>query len=201
MTAVDHGTLARTPAICCRFPSVIERYYVRFAQIDCAGQGHADQYVYRHSNGLCLVGLAPSHVAITGGNKIKSVQFVESRLNTQLRGKRKKGATFLEANTRLCTLDCDDGSTFTVITCIRGYLLEVNSRLLTEPHLLNSAAGSEGFIAILNPRKAESSTFTAHLLPFQKYLDHRQISDPEGPADVPVADLSDFVETEEALDE
>jgi hypothetical protein len=37
-------------------PNVIERYYERFFAVDLAGRPGEDQYVYRHSNGLLVIG-------------------------------------------------------------------------------------------------------------------------------------------------
>jgi len=41
--------------------SVIERYYQQQYMLDIEGCPNHDQYVYQHSNGLYVIGIAPSH--------------------------------------------------------------------------------------------------------------------------------------------
>ncbi|KAL0325917.1 UNVERIFIED_CONTAM: protein Abitram [Sesamum radiatum] len=61
--------------------------------------GH-DQYVHRHANGLCVIGLAPTHVAFKDKGGITSVDFnvgKSDRSGIKVTGKRKKVVN----NTRL----------------------------------------------------------------------------------------------------
>ena len=44
----------------------------------------------------------------------------------------------MDESTVLCEITCDDNSTYTICSCLRGRLIEVNTRLLEEPGLLNT---------------------------------------------------------------
>ncbi|XP_014617498.1 FAM206 family protein CG9288-like [Glycine soja] len=52
-----------------------------------------DQYVYRHANGLCVIGLAPSHIAFKDEGGITAVDFnvgKSDRSRIKVIGKQKK---------------------------------------------------------------------------------------------------------------
>ncbi|KAH9325929.1 hypothetical protein KI387_006107, partial [Taxus chinensis] len=118
----------------------IESNYVQYYVIDFLKPEH-DQYIYRHANGLCVIGLASTHVALKNKSDVKAVDFnvgKSSRSDIKVTGKRKKNAHFLEANSALCKVIAND--TFYIIRCcVRGALLEVNERLIKEPELLNKS--------------------------------------------------------------
>ncbi|CAI7841662.1 unnamed protein product, partial [Closterium sp. NIES-54] len=66
-----------------------------------------DQYIYRHANGLIVVGLAPSHAALAADRAISAVDFhvgKRSRLEMEATGKNKQRATPLDANSALCKI-------------------------------------------------------------------------------------------------
>ncbi|CAI5997225.1 unnamed protein product [Closterium sp. NIES-65] len=66
-----------------------------------------DQYIYRHANGLIVVGLAPSHAALAADRVISAVDFhvgKRSRLEMEATGKNKQRATPLDANSALCKI-------------------------------------------------------------------------------------------------
>lgn len=62
-------------------------------------------------NGMCVLGLSPTHQAFSRG--IETVSFNDA-LRVDFTGKRKKGAMKLEPDTIICTIACNDGSTFSV---------------------------------------------------------------------------------------
>eukprot|EP00276_Gloeochaete_wittrockiana_P010392 CAMPEP_0184654604 /NCGR_PEP_ID=MMETSP0308-20130426/12272_1 /TAXON_ID=38269 /ORGANISM="Gloeochaete witrockiana, Strain SAG 46.84" /LENGTH=178 /DNA_ID=CAMNT_0027090663 /DNA_START=44 /DNA_END=580 /DNA_ORIENTATION=- len=140
-------------------------------------QPGADQYVYRHSNRLCVVGIASTHACLAPGISITSVEFKENRLKNHVHGKRKKGGLFLEAISALCTIRCSDDSSFNVACCIRGYLLEVNERLISTPSLLSSHPESAGFIAIINPKLSDAESIFRTLTPRAEYLSKRSLAE------------------------
>uniref|UniRef100_A0A2P2JIM6 Uncharacterized protein n=1 Tax=Rhizophora mucronata TaxID=61149 RepID=A0A2P2JIM6_RHIMU len=52
-----------------------------------------DQYIYRHANGLCVIGLAPTHVVFKDEGGIIAVDFnvgKSDRAGIKVTGKRKK---------------------------------------------------------------------------------------------------------------
>ncbi len=80
---------------------------------------------------------------------------------------------FLKEDSRLCDLICNDGSRHRVRCCIRGHLLELNERLLTDPDILNKKASSDGYIAIVQVRREEEETICSkspHLITAEDYL-------------------------------
>eukprot|EP01113_Clastostelium_recurvatum_P041271 TRINITY_DN6529_c0_g1_i1.p1 TRINITY_DN6529_c0_g1~~TRINITY_DN6529_c0_g1_i1.p1 ORF type:complete len:201 (-),score=31.12 TRINITY_DN6529_c0_g1_i1:192-770(-) len=167
--------------------SLIERYYEEaFFESPCG----EDQYVNQHTNGICVVGVAPGHPIIAEKKRVKKVNFDitnKSRLDNKVVGKGKKGGLWLDADTPLCTIECDDGSLYTLRCCIRGSLLEVNDRLVHQPTLIGgsgSGSGSgdgggggvggdlsltEGFLAIVMPKKDEMDDVTKGLTSYHDY--------------------------------
>lgn len=63
-------------------------------------------------NGMCVVGLSPTHEAFSRG--IAKVTFNEE-LHVDFSGKKKKGAMNLEPSTIICSIACEDGTTFDVL--------------------------------------------------------------------------------------
>ncbi|KAJ1421589.1 hypothetical protein SESBI_13537 [Sesbania bispinosa] len=73
-------------------PSAVESNFVAYFALDFMKPGH-DQYVYRHANGLCVIGLAPSHIAFKDEGGITTVDFnvgKSDRSEMKVTGKRKK---------------------------------------------------------------------------------------------------------------
>lgn len=78
----------------------VERDYTHYFALDVGGEPGADQYVYQHFNTLCVVGIAPSSVAFSGGRKVSQVDFDVGRGGDKSdapkpSGKKKKGAMYL----------------------------------------------------------------------------------------------------------
>jgi len=147
-----------------RMKSVVERYYQQKFVLDAGGKPLEDQYVNQHSNGLYMVGIAPTHPIVTKGINITSLDFnVGYDLLERVSGKYKRGAPHLQQSTSLCTVCMEDDSEYTLYICVSGNLLEVNERLVSNPELLVSKAGTEGFLAILMSNKHSNE---AHLINF-----------------------------------
>ncbi|XP_051139127.1 uncharacterized protein LOC127256935 [Andrographis paniculata] len=158
------GELPSTP------PSAVESNFLTFFVTDFMKPGH-DQYVRRHANGLCVIGLAPSHVAFKDKGGITSVDFnvgKSDRSAIKVTGKRKKNAQNFESNTALCKV-CTKDCFYIVRCCIKGSLLEVNERLIEKPELLNSVPGSEGYVAIIMPKPGDWLKAKDSLLSFEEY--------------------------------
>lgn len=73
-------------------------------------------------------------------------------------------------DSRLCDVISSDGSRFRVRSCIRGHLLELNERLKLEPGLLNDKTTTEGYIAIVNPRRDDEDTVCDAFLSKEQYM-------------------------------
>ncbi|KAI3464793.1 hypothetical protein Pfo_021456 [Paulownia fortunei] len=151
-------------------PSAVEANFTTFFAPDFMKPGH-DQYVHRHANGLCVIGLAPTHVAFKDKGGIASVDFnvgKSDRSGIKVTGKRKKNAQHFESNTALCKV-CTGDASYIVRCCVKGSLLEVNERLIKQPELLNTMPEREGYIAIIMPKPADWLKAKASFLDFEEY--------------------------------
>ncbi|KAG7461400.1 hypothetical protein JOB18_007672 [Solea senegalensis] len=121
-------------------PSVIDRYYTRWYRADMKGKPCEDHCILQHSNRLCVVTLAETHPILHNGRTIKSINYQISdgcsRLKNKVSGKSKRGGQFLTDFAPLCRISCTDETEYTIYSCIRGRLLEVNERILETPSLL-----------------------------------------------------------------
>uniref|UniRef100_UPI00358EC9C5 protein Abitram n=1 Tax=Myxine glutinosa TaxID=7769 RepID=UPI00358EC9C5 len=189
------GTLDQNPAPrecsdgACPVPSVVERYYTRWYKADLKGRQFEDHCVLQHSNRICVVTLAETHPALQPGVEIQEVDFqisaACSRLHNRVSGKAKRGGQFLTELAPLCRLRCSNGEQYSIYSCIRGKLVEVNERLLDMPRLLQEKPCGEGYIAVVLPKLEESKTITQCLLSVEEYsqlLRHRaqENTDPTG---------------------
>ncbi|KAF4352458.1 hypothetical protein F8388_012159 [Cannabis sativa] len=169
------GDLPSTP------PSAVQSNFISYFAPDFLKPGH-DQYVYRHANGLCVIGLASMHLAFKdqeggGGGGITAVDFnvgKSNRSEMKVTGKRKRNAQILEPNSALCKVCTNEGS-YIVRCCVKGSLLEVNDRLIKQPQLLNSSAEREGYIAIMMPKPTDWLKVKDSLLGFEEYKKLREI--------------------------
>ncbi|XP_010266032.1 PREDICTED: protein Simiate [Nelumbo nucifera] len=158
-------------------PSVVDSNYVSFFAPDFIKPGH-DQYVYRHANGLCVIGLAPTHVALKEEGGVTAIDFnvgKSDRSAIKVTGKRKKNAQHFEPNSALCKV-CTNDNFYIVRCCVKGSLLEVNERLIKQPGLLNSSASREGYIAIIMPKPTDWPKIKSSLLSFEDYEKLKDLS-------------------------
>ncbi|KAG6553487.1 hypothetical protein Mapa_004399 [Marchantia paleacea] len=98
-----------------------------------------------------------------------------SRAEIKAVGKRKKNAQVLEGNSVLCKVLAGE-IFFLIRCCVRGTLLEVNNRLIKEPHLIAQRPDTEGYIAIMMPRPEDWKKAQASLLTKEQYRERRGIS-------------------------
>ncbi|GAA0166982.1 hypothetical protein LIER_22017 [Lithospermum erythrorhizon] len=151
-------------------PSAIESNFVTYYAPDFMKPGH-DQYVHRHPNGLCVIGLAPTHIAFKDKGGITSVDFnvgKSDRTHFKVSGKRKKNAQQFESNTALCKV-CTNVASYVVRCCVKGSLLEVNEILVKQPDLINTMADREGYIAIMMPKPADWLKIKGSLVSLEEY--------------------------------
>ncbi|XP_041102370.1 protein Abitram-like [Polyodon spathula] len=167
-------------------PSVVDRYYTRWYKTDLKSKPCEDQCVLQHSNRICVITLAESHPILQNGRQIKSINYQISancsRLQNKVSGKSKRGGQFLTELAPLCRITCTDGEEYTVFSCIRGRLLEVNEDILTNPSLLQEKPSTEGYIAVVLPKFEESKSVTQGLLTQTEYediLSKRRSTNPE----------------------
>ena len=159
------------PSILCDFdancPSLVDRYFTRFyyRKPDADNEDHQ---ILIHSNRICLVGLAPSHIAVAKG--IKSVDFNIGNIDrsqNHCSGKGKKGAMNLQPSSALAIVTCNDDTQYKVISCITGKLIEVNERLIANPELL--AQEGDGYVAICLPKIENADVIKQTLISEELY--------------------------------
>ncbi|CAN2391319.1 Glycine cleavage H-protein [Pristimantis euphronides] len=156
-----------------QLPSVVDRYFTRWYRSDLKGQLCEDYCILQHSNRICIITLAECHPVLQSGRNISSISYQISancnRLQNKVSGKSKRGAQFLTEFAPLCRISCCDGEEYTIYSCIRGRLLEVNENILQHPELLKEKPSTDGYIAVVLPRFEESKTVTEGLLSQKQY--------------------------------
>ncbi|XP_050794228.1 protein Abitram isoform X3 [Gopherus flavomarginatus] len=107
---------------------------------DVKGNLCEDHCILQHSNRICVITLAEAHPLLQNGKTIKSINYQISancsRLQNKVSGKSKRGAQFLTELAPLCRISCSDGEEYTIYSCIRGRLMEVNENILDNPTIL-----------------------------------------------------------------
>jgi len=124
------------------------RYCVEDTTPDEGGEHYL---VHLHSNGLCYLALAPTHPL--NNLEIQSVEYVAQRLQNKVSGKRKRGSQLIHSSTHLCTITTapkDGGKSYKVRSCVEGKLLEINTRLLTNPQEVTNPL--RGYMAIFETK-------------------------------------------------
>nr|XP_054767907.1 protein Abitram-like [Lytechinus pictus] len=91
--------------------------------------------------------------------KIEKVDFQANantnRMDNKVIGKNKRGAQNLQSESILCKVLCYGGQSFTIYSCIKGKLVEVNETLSSHPELLVEKSSTEGYVAIILVRLAD----------------------------------------------
>ncbi|XP_059610685.1 protein Abitram [Phlebotomus argentipes] len=155
------------------YPSVVDRFYTRYYHVRPEKVGE-DHLVLLHSNRICLIGLAPGHVAFEKG--IASITYDignYDRSKNQVSGKAKKGGMQLQPGTALGMIKCKDESEYKIISCITGRLIEVNPRIVERPEMMKSEG--EGYVAIVLPRIDKVEGIKASLLTEEQYTARSEI--------------------------
>lgn len=148
------------------YPSVVERYFTTYTTSN-------HQALHIHSNGLCLLSLAPSHPLLAaGGPRITSVCFrdhdTKNLMANEVRGKKKAGAVFMGPRDMVATVHSEDGADpVTLYACVRANVIEVNKELVRSPELLR-ASGTRGWLAVLMPKMGEKQGIGAALLEYDR---------------------------------
>ena len=138
------------------FPSFVDRYFSRFYHKRTSENGdNEDHLILFHTNGVCLISIASSHVAFKKG--IESINYDignSDRSQNQAKGKHKKGAMNLQKDTALAIIKTKDGSEYKVFSCVGGKLLEVNEQLKEDLKKLEMEG--HGYVAVVLPKVANT---------------------------------------------
>ena len=136
------------------FPTITDRYFTPYYKLNvqCLGD---DICILMHSNRICMLTLAPSHVVFQSDTQITKIDFKVSdkldRVLNKVSGKSKHGAQPLQTNSNICIITCSNGQTYKIKCCIIGKLVEVNEALLNNPKLLLEPPHKGGYLAIVLP--------------------------------------------------
>ncbi|XP_076231614.1 protein Abitram [Calliopsis andreniformis] len=136
------------------FPTITDRYFTPYYKLNVKCPAD-DICILMHSNRICMLSLAPSHVALQSDKRIVKVDFKVSdkldRILNKVSGKSKHGAQPLQANSNICIITCSNGETYIIKCCIIGKLVEVNETLVENPELLLEPPHKGGYLAIVLP--------------------------------------------------
>ncbi|GFO36493.1 family with sequence similarity 206, member a [Plakobranchus ocellatus] len=190
-----------------RPPSVVDRYFQKRYKTDIEGKACEDQLILTHSNRICVICIAKSHPILAEGKTVSKVSFEGdgwSRLENTVVGKNKRGAQWLERTAPLCLVTCTDKSIFTLICCVKGQLVEINTNLETKPNLLIEKPSSDGYIAVILPglkgfdrevEKLKSEEDYQAMLKFRKKPSLFQTSELSLASALPPTDLKEVAAT------
>lgn len=152
-------------------PSVVQRYYEARYATNVNNKSNQDYSVLIHSNNLCIMSLAPSHILM--GKIIDKIDFQVSestdRLNNIMTGKGKRGAQIVQAGSTLCKVHCSDGEEYKILSAIPGKLVEMNYKLAENPNIMLTQPDDLGFIAIILPQKQRFEKIRDGLLTKEQY--------------------------------
>lgn len=153
-------------------PSVVQRYFESRYATNVNDKPNQDYSVLIHSNNLCILSLAPTHVLI--GKTIEKIDFKISehthRLSNMMTGKGKRGAQIVQAGSTLCKVYCSDGEEYKILSAIPGKLVEMNSKLENTPNIMLNKPDDLGFIAIVLPQKQRFEKIRDGLLTKEQYI-------------------------------
>ncbi|XP_059479835.1 protein Abitram [Neocloeon triangulifer] len=163
--------------------NVTERYYSPRYALNASGIEGEDLCILFHSNKICLVTLAPTHPILLHKKKIDKFNFEVSRnvdrLQNKVSGKGKHGAQVLQPSSTICFIECSDGTSYAICSCLNGKLVEINEKIIDEPDLVISRPLSEGYLAIVLPSIANSHKAKDQLLSQEGYEKARGIKSSE----------------------
>lgn len=155
-------------------PTVTDRYFTPYYKINVQSPGD-DICIRIHSNRICMLSLAPSHVIMQGDKDITKVNFKVSdkldRSQNKVSGKGKHGAQPLQTNSNICSISCSDGQTYMIKCCMIGKLVEVNELLLENPRLIKNLPHKGGYLAIILPNLKFLENLKQSLLTHEQYIE------------------------------
>lgn len=154
------------------FKSFTDRYFSKRYVLNVNGVKNNDIMVMFHSNRITLLSLAPTHFFFKNNTEYKinfSVGKID-RLSNTVKGKGKKGGQKLMPNSVICKVEHADGTSFEVLSCLKGTLVEINEHLVKNPELLRELPDSKGFIAIILSTIAVSESTKNEMLTHEEYI-------------------------------
>lgn len=154
------------------YKTVLQRYYTPMYCTNINDKKIEPHCVLFHSNRICLITVAPTHPIVKENKTIKKIDFSSGnidRLQNQARGKSKRGGQKLEPQSLLCRVDCEDGTSYEIYSCIKGLLVEINKNITENPQLLVTRFNTDGHIAIVLADLSKISEAKQTFLSEEKY--------------------------------
>ncbi|XP_050087485.1 protein Abitram [Anopheles aquasalis] len=149
------------------YPSIVDRFYTKLYHVPSNNPEESLQVLF-HSNRICLIGLAKSHVAFQKG--IRSVSYEVGKCDrsvNKVSGRKKSGGMILQADSTIALVTCQDDTVYKIRSCVQGKLVEVNERITADPELMKIEG--EGFVAVVMPKIEHCETMKAKLLSYDAY--------------------------------
>ncbi|GLV36441.1 uncharacterized protein CBL_08932 [Carabus blaptoides fortunei] len=135
------------------YQSVLERYYKPMYCVKLEGKDIEHHCLLFHSNRICLLTLPTSHPVIEQTKTLLRINYNVSggvdRLKNKVSGKGKKGGQKLMPTSVVCQIECADGTNYKIRSCVKGKLIEMNQKLIDEPHELLMDPKTTGHIAVI----------------------------------------------------
>lgn len=154
------------------YKTVLQRYYTSMYCTNIQDNNIEHQCILFHSNRICLVTIAPSHPIIKENKTIEKIDFTTEnvdRLKNKVSGKGKRGGQKLEPQSVLCRVECSDNTSYDILSCVKGKLIEINKNLTENPQLLVSKYNTYGHVAIVLADLSKISDTKEKLLTEEKY--------------------------------
>jgi len=158
-------------------PSVVQRYYESRFAVNVNDKPNQDYSVLIHSNNVCILSVAPTHIMI--GKTIEKIDFQVSanthRMTNVMTGRGKRGAQIVQAGSSLCKVICSDGEEYKLLAAVPGKLVEMNYKLLDNPNLMLTKPDDIGFLAIIIPHKQKFDKIKNGLLTKEQYKKQKSL--------------------------
>eukprot|EP01064_Diplonema_japonicum_P009700 TRINITY_DN17167_c0_g1_i1.p1 TRINITY_DN17167_c0_g1~~TRINITY_DN17167_c0_g1_i1.p1 ORF type:complete len:222 (+),score=46.18 TRINITY_DN17167_c0_g1_i1:59-667(+) len=148
-----------------KFPFYTNKYYLNVPRVARVNGG--TQITAWHCNGLAVECLGEGHPVLK--KKITEVSFEtgkasrngSSRLDAvNPKGKKKRGGLLVKPETAIAIVTLDGGDRYKVHANTAGQLIELNTKLLTQPELLQTSRDADGYFGIIQPNKEGTDTLT-----------------------------------------
>jgi hypothetical protein len=145
------------------YNNIVDRYFTKF-YID--QYTDKEQYVFIHTNGIIMCGLGSNNLLVKSGVKIKEVKDLNKM--TKVSGKRKHGGHVLNETEFILQfvmegaedLNVHPGSTpdrqFCFSPKVKGKLIEINSKIFTNPEVIQNSPEKFGFLCMVMMNDAKS---------------------------------------------
>ncbi|EDR27372.1 hypothetical protein, conserved [Entamoeba dispar SAW760] len=159
-----------------KFPNFLQRYTTQYYVPNIDDHQYYDQYMFDHSNGLVIMGIAQCHPACKA--KEISIQIVVDQGNNRpVKGKHKTNAIKLKSKTVIVKIIADNVE-YPIYAGCSGKLIELNEELLKDPSLIKKESEGKGFIAIIQ-RSTTGKVDEIKAMNLKDYCELRNIEVPK----------------------